>query len=288
MYKVFIDPGHGGTDPGAIGFGLREKDITLKIALELYRQLFRRVPCRVKLSRNTDRTVSLNDRTHMANSWGADLLLSIHVNAGGGSGFESFIFNGSHPKKKRTHDLQNTLHQAVLKKSGLRDRGKKQANFHMLREATMSAVLTESGFIDHLNDVSKLKHAAFIRRLATGHADGIANMIAQLETKNNLTPNRTYRIKKGDTLWSIARRYNIPLASLLKLNQDIDPYHLQIGQRINLQSSEQVDDRHHMIQRGDTLWALAKTYDSSIDKLKQMNPTVDLQHLQIGQRIRIR
>src|SRR5690625_2559502 len=93
MTKIFIDPGHGGSDPGAVGNGLREKDLTLKISKKIA-NILKDYHCSVKLSRTGDQTLSLKQRTDMANKWGADFLLSVHINAGGGTGYEDFIYNG--------------------------------------------------------------------------------------------------------------------------------------------------------------------------------------------------
>ena len=72
MIKLFIDPGHGGNDPGAVGNGLREKDLTLAIALETRRVLLTEYEgIQVKMSREKDQTVSLKARTDAANAWNA-------------------------------------------------------------------------------------------------------------------------------------------------------------------------------------------------------------------------
>lgn len=92
MVKIFIDPGHGGSDSGATGFGLREKDLTLNIAKRIEKILLLEYDdVQVKMSRTGDQSVSLKARTNTANVWKADFLLSIHINASGGTGFESFI-----------------------------------------------------------------------------------------------------------------------------------------------------------------------------------------------------
>ena len=92
MTKIFIDPGHGGTDPGAVGNGLQEKNLTLSIATQIRDMLVSEYEnVEVRMSRTGDTTLSLTERTNMANSWGADYFLSVHINAGGGTGFESFI-----------------------------------------------------------------------------------------------------------------------------------------------------------------------------------------------------
>lgn len=103
MVKIFIDPGHGGTDPGASANGLQEKQLTLQIALALRNILLNEYQnVTVQLSRTSDQTVSLTQRTNAANSWGADYFLSIHINAGGGTGFEDYIYPGV--------GAQNNLH----------------------------------------------------------------------------------------------------------------------------------------------------------------------------------
>src|SRR5690625_2267880 len=148
MVKIFIDAGHGGSDPGAVGSGLKEKDITLSVALALREILTRRYRGHtLKLSRYTDQTLSLKQRTDLANRWEADYLISIHINAGGGTGFESFIYNGEYPNKRRTNQSRTFIHDEIIRETGFKDRGKKEANFHMLRESSMGAMLTESGFI---------------------------------------------------------------------------------------------------------------------------------------------
>ncbi len=190
MVKIFIDPGHGGSDPGAMGNGLQEKDLTLKIALALRDILQNEYDgVSLQLSRTSDQTVSYNDRTDAANSWNADYFLSIHVNAGGGTGFESYIYPGvGHP----TTTYQTTIHDEVLKVVDFRDRGKKTANFHVLRETRMPALLTENGFIDNSSDAEKLRSNTFLHTIARGHANG-------LEKAFGLTkkPTTLYKVQIG-------------------------------------------------------------------------------------------
>lgn len=172
VVKIFIDPGHGGTDPGATGNSLKEKDLTLSISKRIESLLKEYEGVQVKLSRTTDQTVSLKQRTDMANSWGADYLMSIHINAGGGKGYEDFIFKGKVSNK--TIDFQAVIHSEITKMiPELINRGKKRNNLHMLRESNMPSILTETGFIDSPSDSKLLKNAEFLDRVALGHANGI-------------------------------------------------------------------------------------------------------------------
>lgn len=170
MLKFFIDPGHGGIDSGAVGHGLLEKNLTLQISKRIRDLLQGYENAQVKLSRDDDQSLSLKQRTDMANAWGADFLLSVHINAGGGTGYEDFVYPGL---GGATAAYQNAIHDEIIKQIDLRDRGKKQSNFHMLRESKMPALLTENGFIDNAGDAAKLKQTSYIERIAEGHVNGI-------------------------------------------------------------------------------------------------------------------
>ncbi|WP_101842561.1 N-acetylmuramoyl-L-alanine amidase [Halobacillus sp. Marseille-P3879] len=199
--KIFIDPGHGGSDSGAEGNGLQEKDLTLEIALQTQGILDHEYEGHsLQLSRTTDQKVSLDDRTDMANNWGADYLVSIHVNAGGGTGFESYTYNGSYPGKDETNRLSGIVHDEIVNQTGFNDRGKKEADFHMVRESAMPAVLTENGFIDNGTDAEYLKSESYLTNIARGHAQGIADAL-------NLTRRpQAYVEIVADSLWT----YNSP------------------------------------------------------------------------------
>lgn len=176
--KIYLDPGHGGTDAGAVGNGLQEKALTLDIALRTRTYLQNNWSVSVRMSRTTDATVSLGSRTADANSWGANLFVSIHINAGGGTGFESYIYPSAGAATQR---LQDNVHAAVLSNmrgvSSVTDRGQKTANFQVLRETAMSAVLTENLFIDRAADAALLARADFRQATAVGHARGIARFL---------------------------------------------------------------------------------------------------------------
>src|SRR5690625_197875 len=154
MAKVYLDPGHGGSDSGAVGHGLQEKNLVLSIAKHARNYLqnnYKNVS--VRMSRTTDKFLSLTQRTNDANSWGADVFVSVHINAGGGVGYEDYIYNGGVSSK--THQLQDAIHNEVSKLFGT-NRGKKRANFAVVRQSAMPATLTENGFIDNKGDADYL------------------------------------------------------------------------------------------------------------------------------------
>ncbi|PAV31596.1 N-acetylmuramoyl-L-alanine amidase [Virgibacillus profundi] len=184
--KLYLDPGHGGSDPGASGNGIKEKDIVLDIAIKIRTILTNDYENAViKMSRTSDSTKSLQQRTNEANSWGADYYLSIHCNAFNGTaqGYEDFI-HSSLSNNSKTAKYQDILHAEIAKVNQLRNRGQKKANFHVLRETTMSALLTENGFIDHASDAALMKKSSWRQRIAQGHVNGLARAF-NLQRKEN-------------------------------------------------------------------------------------------------------
>ncbi|KHF38689.1 N-acetylmuramoyl-L-alanine amidase family protein [Halalkalibacter okhensis] len=176
MVKIYLDPGHGGSDSGASANGMHEKDIVLDIGLRIRDMLRNEYEgVEIRMSRTTDRSVTLAQRTSDANSWGADYFVSIHVNAFNGSarGYEDFIHN-SLSDSSQTARYRDIMHEEITKVNDLVNRGKKKANFHVLRETRMSAILTENGFIDNAQDAAKLRDPNWLERVARGHVNGIA------------------------------------------------------------------------------------------------------------------
>lgn len=196
MTKVIVlDPGHGGKDPGAVANGLQEKKLVLDIARRMRKSLQERYSGhRVILTRDRDQFVSLQERCNIANQAKAACFLSIHVNAGGGTGFESFVVPNAHPHSAGL--LQRNIHEAmasVLKKYGLRDRGRKvdtqaaSGRIHVVRATRMKACLTENLFIDTKKDADLLKKSSFLQEVAKAHADAIAKTEG-LKRKHTPTP----------------------------------------------------------------------------------------------------
>lgn len=171
---VLIDPGHGGSDPGALGAsGSREKDVTLRIAL-LLRDLLRRQNIAVHMTRSEDMAVSLSDRGMINDRLKPDIFLSIHANSFVRSevgGTESFYFYEA--GKYLTEALQKQLLIAV----GREDRGVKQANFHVLRTSNVPASLVEIAFISNPEEERLLVNADFQNRVSQSLMKGIMDYL---------------------------------------------------------------------------------------------------------------
>ena len=179
MKTVVIDAGHGGSDPGATYRGFQEKTFNLSIALNVQRILSQNYQVTILMTRTTDTTLSLRARTNIANRNNADFFLSIHNNAAGGSGFETYIYNGALRSNTRTY--QNIIHdstfRAIGNKYNVRDRGKKRANLFVTRETDMSSLLVEVLFVDNEKDLALLRNSSFINDVSRGIAEGVADAL---------------------------------------------------------------------------------------------------------------
>jgi N-acetylmuramoyl-L-alanine amidase len=177
-FKVVIDPGHGGPDPGAIGIGgLRETDVVLDVSLQVARLLQARGVV-VEMTRSSDVDVDLPPRVTLANNSGADAFVSIHANAlsmarPDVNGVETFYFAGG-ANGGRSRQLAEALQQQMLAISaGSPDRGVKAGRFFVIRRTTMPAALVEMGFLTGRLDATRLMDPEFRRRMALALAAGV-------------------------------------------------------------------------------------------------------------------
>lgn len=179
---VVIDPGHNynGVDTGAVGNGLREQDITFYIAEKL-KPLLERNGFDVIMTRNSLKenvsnesvSASLARRADIANRNGADLFLSIHCNAGGGTGIETYYCTGSDSGRILADYIQTN----VVDEIGIRDRGVKSARYAVLRNTNMAAALLETAFIDTASDAAILGNPEYQQRYAEAIARGICDYV---------------------------------------------------------------------------------------------------------------
>lgn len=201
MVTVVIDPGHGGTDPGATYKQYKEKDFNLKVALMVRKILVETYEVNVLMTRSKDETLSLDQRTTFANNKNADFFLSIHHNAAGGSGFESYVYNGNVPSA--TREIQQIIHKEIVfttNKYNVRDRGQKRANFFVLRKTKMNALLLEVLFIDNQRDLELMLNNQFLEDVAKATAKGLAkalNLAQKPKPQPKPDPDTIYKVIAG-------------------------------------------------------------------------------------------
>lgn len=162
--KIVVDAGHGGRDPGAVGY-VGESDVTLRLA-KLVAYELRLGDCDVTMTRSTDDYVSLRNRVKVANMVKPDLFVSLHCNAAistSANGVETLCY-----KSRSTAYMYAQKVQAELAKhTEMMDRGVKITPWlYVLRHTTCPAIMVELGFVTNTNDAFKLKNPQFIQQAA--------------------------------------------------------------------------------------------------------------------------
>jgi len=205
LRRIVIDAGHGGKDSGARNdaYGLKEKELTLDVALRLKRMLLQS-GYEVVMTRDSDKYIPLEQRPQYANRSNADLFISIHFNAAGSataSGFESFALTPQYQASSKyskpgrgdevayagnKQDPWNTLLSYHVQRSLVEsidsvDRGLKRARFLVLKHLDCPGVLVELGFVSHLPTAQQLRTAAFREKLAGSLYQGILAYQARLD-----------------------------------------------------------------------------------------------------------
>lgn len=215
--KVYIDAGHNysGVDTGAVGHGLHEQDITYYIASRVEKTLLAK-GISVKMSRNslTDNVISggsvsnsLRARYSSANEWKADIFVSIHCNAGGGSGCEVYCYKSG----GQAETLAKNILSGMIWNTDLISRGVKTANYAVLKNTNMPAVLVETAFIDNENDAAFLGSEDGQKQIAKGIAEGIMEYLG-VDYSENSAESNTESSKPvelttpNDIVWELSQR----------------------------------------------------------------------------------
>lgn len=248
--KICIDPGHGGTDPGAIGTApaaasapaitLKECDFTLDVALLLEAELAQRGHS-VLLTRRRDRSLKLDARAAHANRHAADLFISIHANAAANpaaEGIEVYHFPGSAAGKSLAHRIMQRLAAAF---PGHVNRGVKPADFAVLRLTDMPAVLVECEFLTNPDRLRRFLLCPGKRReIAVAIAAGVTTCLdapAAVEAAAESAPAGTYIVQAGDTLSTLARRFGLPVDAIASDNDLSNPNLIRVGQALRIRSA---------------------------------------------------
>ncbi|MBC7253630.1 MAG: N-acetylmuramoyl-L-alanine amidase [Actinobacteria bacterium] len=173
-WKFCIDPGHGGSDPGAVGpTGLQEKEVNLKVALKL-RDLLAAEGAEVLMTRESDVSVSITQRWQMANSWGADRFISVHHNSVSDSDVNYTITLVSKQASQESLALANAVQAELVAELGLPNNGVWLVDYcGVLNNTTMPAILTEASFISNPREEQLLRDDAYLAREAQAIFRGI-------------------------------------------------------------------------------------------------------------------
>ncbi len=188
-YKVFIDPGHGGYDNGAVQNGVLEDEINLQISQKIEAKL-KAKGVQVKMSRYDDTYLSLTERTTMANSWGSDIFVSIHQNSAAsssGNGIETYY----HPTRQDGRELASEIQEDLIKSTNAVNRGVKSANYAVIRTSSMSSSLVECGFVSNPTEAKNLSSSSYQDKVAEGIVNGIMDYLESNVILNNAGSNNS-------------------------------------------------------------------------------------------------
>lgn len=181
--KIYINPGHSDTDPGAVGF---EQERRLNVAVSGYMQDYLLANYPVQVRMNPGSMGGLYDICADANNWGADLFVSNHFNAGGGDGYEALVY----AENRRALGQMFEKHVKAL---GQNSRGVKlRPGLVVLRDTNMPAVLNEGAFVDNQKDITDWNEAQELKRLGEAYARAAAEYLG-LEQKEQVL----YRVQVG-------------------------------------------------------------------------------------------
>lgn len=291
--KVVIDAGHGGSDSGAIGNGIIEKNLTLDISKYMYDRL-KELGVPVKLTRNSDVDLPASERPQrVLDQYGNGkdvIVISNHINAGGAEGAEVIyaLRNKDALAKKILDELEK---QGQLVRKYYQRRLPSDYNkdyYYMLRNTpNTEALIVEYGFLDNTSDANKLKNNY------KKYAEAVVKAVTEYAGYKYvpLAGSDYYVVKKGDTLWSIARAYGLTVEKLKSLN-NLTSNNLTIGDSLivkdssgNGDSSSSVDNnKYYIVKKGDSLYSIARRNNMTVDELKSLN-NLTSNILSIGQKL---
>ena len=247
MAKVFLGVGHGGSDPGAVANGFKEKDLNLSIALAC-NDVLKRHGVDVLMSRTKDENDTLPEEIKECNAFNPELAIDIHNNAGGGDGVEAFYHYGGGASKTLA---ENVVAEIVA--IGQNSRGtkiKKNASgtdyFGFIRETNAPAVIVECAFVDNANDMKIIDTEAERKTMGVAIAKGILKTLGIAYTEEKKTEaEEVYTVVKGDTLSGIAAKYGTTWQVLAEYNNIENPHIIWVGQKIKIPGAKkpEVDTR---------------------------------------------
>ncbi len=271
---IIVDAGHGGIDSGAVGNGLLEKDLNLQAANYMFNRL-KELGIPAKMTRDNDEYLPKDERIRRVKNLYNDspntILVSNHINAGNGEGAE-VVYSLKNNSTLADLVLNNIGEAGQIKRKTYQRRLPENPNkdyYYILRETgNTTPILVEYGFIDNVNDSKKLKNNL------NDYVEGVVKAIAEYIDYPYTPPGSGevkdyYTVEKNDTLYSISRRFNIPIDEIIRIN-NLTSDILSIGQKIYLTENTQ-DETIYIVQKGDTLYSISRKFNIPVNKLIELN-----------------
>ena len=290
MKKVVIDAGHGGSDGGAVGNGIVEKDLNLEISQYMSNRLDE-LGIESTLIRDSDVTIEPNERVRkVVEPYGSGddvLVISNHINAGGGQGSEIiYALRDSDTFSKRiATELENSGRE-VRKYYQRRYPSDSSKDYYFIHRNTgdTEAVIVEYGFLDNSTDAGLLKN--YWKDYVEAVVKAIAGYVGVPYSYTGPMLNENYYIvQSGDSLWSISKRFELSVDKLKDIN-NLSSNLLSIGQKLLIKDTSSSEDVgvYYTVKAGDTLYGIANEYNLTVDELKSMNNLIN-NNLSVGQKL---
>lgn len=290
MAKVVIDAGHGGQDSGASGNGIIEKEYTLKISEYIYNRL-KELGVDVKMTRTTDETINPTERVNrILDAFGNSsdvIVVSNHINAGGGDGAEVIyaLRNKSTLANLVLQELENEG-QNTRKAYQRRLPSDTSKDYYFIQRNTgnTEAITVEYGFLDSTgDDVEQLKTNW------KNYAEAVVRAIIEYLnlTYIPVTGANYYTVKSGDSLWSIAKKFNTSVSDI-KTTNGLTSSKLSIGQVLKIPTKEETPTKENIytVKSGDSLYSIAREFDTTVSEIMKLNNLTSTS-LSIGQTLEI-
>ena len=188
MKKIYINPGHSDTDPGAVGYET-ERKLNVKVSEFMNEYLLSHYECETRMNPGT--MSSLTAIANDANKWDADLFVSNHFNAGGGDGYEALVYG----EKRRA---LGEVFEKYIKAIGQNSRGVKfRPGLAVLKYTDMPAVLNEGAFVDNKKDIQDWNEDHELKKMGEAYAKAAAEFLGLAEKKVEPVSDKIYRVQVG-------------------------------------------------------------------------------------------
>lgn len=280
---VIIDPYRGGDDIGYTSNGIIEKDFNLMISKYINDRL-NNLGIDTFLTRDSDTNLNINQRGDLIKDLGGNknvIALSNRLNNGDENGIEivySLKNNNTFPNKLEKEFKENGL--TVNKVYQRRDENDTSMDYDELlkRTGNVETIIVNYGYVNNVNDANLLKNN-YIK-----YAESIIKALTtQYGVPYTFESNDIYIVQKGDSLYSISKKYNTTVDNLMKEN-NLKSTLLNIGDILKIPSNN-LDS--YIVQKGDTLYSISKKFNTSVNELKSLN-NLSTNLLSIGEVLKIK